>query len=217
MTSRNHALLTDPAHTMPVVPAAPPAGVAWLRAGVARFSDGAVHRRRRALVVADLDRIDPRRLRESAARDGRGPVEVLAEALGLPGELAASIAADVAVVATAYQPHTAITAEADRAVVRLVRVCGGVADEATANRIGLLVQACDATKALVAHLASGRTDPPVPRTRRVAPDGTTVEIDLTEAPFGLGPHACPAHTHAHSLASGLLEAATPQPTGPNPT
>ncbi|OPC79332.1 hypothetical protein B4N89_35370 [Embleya scabrispora] len=217
MTWRNHSLLTDPAYTMPVVPAAPPAGVAWLRASVARFSDGAVHERRRALVVADLDRIDPHHLGERAARGGRGPVEVLAEALGLPGELAAGIAADVAVVATAYQPHTAITAEADRAVVRLVRVCGGVADEATANRIGLLVQACDATKALTAHLAAGRTDPPVPHTRRVAPNGTTIKIDLTESPFGLGPHACPAQTHAHSLASAPLKAPTPQPTRTNPT
>ncbi|MFI1257614.1 hypothetical protein ACH4U6_28050 [Streptomyces netropsis] len=131
-------------------------------------------------------------------------MEVLAEALGLPEGLAD----DVAVVAKSYQPHTAITEEADRAVTRLVEACGGVADEATANRIGLLVQACDATKALVANTAAGRTDPPVPLTRRVAPDGTLVEVSLAEAPFGIGPHACPGREHALALAAGLVEART---------
>lgn len=129
-------------------------------------------------------------------------MEVLAEALGLPVE----VAADVAVVARAYQPHTVITEEADQAVDRLVELCGGVLDELTANRIGLLVQACDATKALVANELAGRPGPAVPVTRRVAPDGTLVEVDLTHAPFGAGPHACPAAAHATAIASGLVQA-----------
>ena len=198
----NHAVLTDPEFLVPSVPDAPPGGVAWLRASVARFSSGAAHRRRRALAVAELENVDPEVLRLRAAERGDGPVEVLAEALGLAGD----VADDVAVVAKSYQPHTAVTAAADRAVARLVEACGGVADEATANRIGLLVQACDAAKALVAHTVAGRTDPPVPLTRRVAPDGTLVEVSLAEAPFGVGPHACPGRDHALALAAGLVEA-----------
>lgn len=200
MTLRSPAVLADPAYTVPSVPDAPPGGVAWLRASVARFASGATHERRRALAVAELARVDPQALSERAAAGAAGPVEVLAEALGLP----ADVADDVAVVAKSYQPHTTITEAADQALCRLVQACGGVADEATANRIGLLVQACDATKALVAHLTAGHTDPPVPLTRRIAPDGTPVEVDLSQAPFGLGPHGCPGRAHAEALATGLL-------------
>jgi len=132
---------------------------------------------------------------------GSGPVEVLAEALGLP----ASVAADVALIARSYQPHTAITPEADQAVDRLVQIIGP-RDERTAGRISLLVQACDATKALVANTLAGSSEPPVPKTRRIAPDGTVVEIDLTDQPFGAGPHACPGREHALALADGLVQA-----------
>lgn len=204
MPLMSHVVLTDPEFLVPSVPDSPPGGVAWLRSSVARFSSGAAHRRRRALAVAELEPVDPEVLRLRAAERGDGPVEVLAEALGLP----ADVADDVAVVAKSYQPHTAITEEADRAVARLVEACGGVADEATANRVGLLVQACDATKALVANTVAGRTDPPVPLTRRVAPDGALVEVSLAEVPFGIGPHACPGRAHALALAAGLVEART---------
>jgi hypothetical protein len=181
--------LTDPAYTVPAVPPADH-GVAWLRASVARFSSGTEHTRRRALAVELLAKIDPADLRAKAVH-ATGPVEVLAEALGLP----ASVADDIAVIARSYQPHTAITDEADRAVERLA---AGKHDEATANRIALLVQACVATKALVAH-----RNPPVPSTRRIGPDGTEYEVDLTEVPFGAGPHACPGRQHAEAIAAGL--------------
>ncbi|WP_438296241.1 hypothetical protein [Streptomyces sp. HUAS TT7] len=204
MSLISHSVLTNPEFVVPPVPDSSPDGVAWLRSSVARFSSGTAHQRRRVLAVDELASIDPESLRLRAAERGEGPVEVLAEALGLPG----CVADDVAVVAKSYQPHTAITEEADRAVARLVEACGGVADEAAANRIGLLVQACAATKALVANTLAGRTDPPVPLTRRVAPDGTLVEVSLTEAPFGDGPHACPGREHALALAAGLVEART---------
>lgn len=200
----SHAVLADPDFVVPSVSDAPPGGVAWLRGSVARFSNGDTHRRRRALAVAELAAVDPDALRLRASRGSDGPVEVLAEALGLP----VGVAGDVAVVAKSYQPHTTITEEADRAVERLAEACGGVADEATANRIGLLVQACDATGALVANMVSGRTGPPVPWTRRVAPDGRLVEVDLADAPFGAGPHACPGRAHALALAAGLVESTT---------
>lgn len=184
-------MVTDLSRTVPSVPDAAD-GVAWLRASVVRFSEGAAHARRRALVEAELAGIDPEALRESASR-GRGTaVDVLAEALGLPVD-----AADVEVVARCYQPHEVITDEADEALARLVAACGGY-DEVTANRIGLLVQACAATAALVAGV-----HPPVPTTRRVTPDGAVVEVDLTDHPFGLGAHACPGERHALAIAEGL--------------
>ncbi|HEX5118705.1 MAG TPA: hypothetical protein VFW65_26275 [Pseudonocardiaceae bacterium] len=194
---RNHDVLTDPGYLVPPVPDATD-GVAWLRASVARFASGATHARRRALAVDALAAIDPETLHQ-AARGAAGPVEVLAEALDLP----ADVAGDVALVAASYQPHKPVTAEANQAVRRLVAVCGGTWDEVTANRIGLLVQACDATKALAANLAAGRTEAPVPATRRQAPDGTVVEVSLADAPFGAGPHACPGRDHAQAIAAGL--------------
>ncbi|WP_189227310.1 isocitrate lyase/PEP mutase family protein [Saccharothrix coeruleofusca] len=172
------------------VPAVPDAasGVAWLRAHVARFSEGEAHERRRALVLRELSTIDPAAL----AKPG-DHVAALAEAMGLPR----SVTSDVALVAACYQPHVPATPAADAAVARLVATCGGAWDETTANRIGLLVQARDATAALI----RGDT-PPVPRTRRVAPDGSLVEVDLAARPFGAGRHACPGRAHALALAEG---------------
>jgi hypothetical protein len=182
-------LLLDPTYTVPPVPPAS-RGVAWLRANVVRFSEGADHARRRTIVESELARIDLEALR----RPGNA-VAKLARELGLPR----GMVCDVSVVARAYQPHTPITPQADDAVARLVAACGGVWDEATANRIGLLVQACDATNA---HIAG--KNPAVPVTRRVAPDGTTTEISLADAPFGLGRHACPGRAHAQALADGTF-------------
>jgi hypothetical protein len=204
MSSTSSTVLTDPNYVVPSAPDPGAGGVAWLRASVVRFSSGETHRRRRAMVVAELAAVDPEALRAMAAGGAAGPVEVLAVALGLP----ADVADDVAVVAESYHPHTAVTDEADLAVDRLVVACGGVADEATANRIALLVQACAATKALVENGIADRTDPPVPVTRRVAPDGTVVLVDLTDAPFGLGPHACPGRAHAEAIADGLVARST---------
>ena len=69
--------------------------------------------------------------------------------------------------------------------------CGGTWDEATGNRIGVLVQACDATANLIAG-----TSPPVPATRRIAPDGAEILVDLTDHPFGAGRHERPGRRHA---------------------
>ncbi|WP_447009428.1 isocitrate lyase/PEP mutase family protein [Saccharothrix hoggarensis] len=180
-------VLRNEAYVVPPVPAAG-SGVAWLRATVARFSEGADHVRRRALAEHVLPTVDVAALRRPGT-----PVAVLAEALGLPR----SVAPDVRLVAGCYQPHVTVTPEADAAVARLVEACGGTWDEETANRIGLLVQACDATVALVADV-----EPPVPVTRRVAPDGRVVEVDLGDAWFGAGRHECPGRAHALALVEG---------------
>jgi hypothetical protein len=197
------AVLTDDGCPVPPVPPAGGTGVAWLRACVVRFSSGAEHRRRRALVEARLARVEPAALR------GPEPAVALAEALGLHGIRAATVAS----VAAVYQPVYEPTPEADAAVAELVAACGGVADEDAAATICLLVQAHQATLDLIAGALRGgitvaetlRTDPPVRRTRRLR-GGRVVEVDLTTRPFGAGPHACPGRAHAIALAENVVAA-----------
>ncbi|MFC9330001.1 cytochrome P450 [Kitasatospora sp. NPDC057015] len=225
--------LADP-HLVPLpARSGPPGSTAWLRATVARFSAGDVHARRRALVEAELARLDPATLRTAAAA-ATGPdarlrvVGVLAAALGVAEPEA--VARAVVVVAGAYfgsaapgagpgagpahassddAADEADEAEADDAADAAVAwllprllpdppAPGGAPDpdeaalEAAANRIGLLVQACDATATLVEHTRRAvadrpgshspeallvetlRHDPPVRALRRVAVRGTRV-------------------------------------------
>lgn len=191
------------------VPTAPdaPDGVAWLRSHVARFSNGETHRRRRALAVDELSRIDVR----DFARTGH-PVAVLAAAMGVRVD-----PADVELVASAYHPHLPIPPGADAAVARLAAACGGGRNERVAARVGLLVQACPATLALLAAVRSTgravadvlREDPPVRTTRR----GEQL-VPLDGRPFGAGAHACPGQEHALTLVRAL--AGSGPPTGGPP-
>lgn len=208
---------------VPPVPSdVPLASIAWLRATVARFSNGPDHVRRRSLAVDALSAVDPKSLqnkafsRTSRLMEGRGevdvmaeiarpvPVGVLAEALGLP-----DVSADVVPVAAAYHPHVTPDAAAESALGRLLDVCGG-ATEAAAARIGLLVQACDATAGLIgnelfASLSGKPVGPPVLATRRRI-DGADVSVSLAGSPFGAGPRECPGAAHATALATGVLQA-----------
>jgi hypothetical protein len=202
-----------------------PGGVRWLRANVARFSRPEDHPRRRAFVLADLATMGSLRDKAFAfARELRHetadrivwtvPVAVLAAELGLP-----DVSRDIATVSACYHPHTEAGADADKAMARLIEVCGGDADERTAARIGLLVQACDATaklitKALAAHRPGEdaaslldrvlREDPPVRITRRWV-GGEVVEVDLSDRPFGAGPKQCPGQAQALAVATGILD------------
>jgi hypothetical protein len=209
MALLNSDVLTNPAYEVPQPPGRVDKRVdmAWFRNSVARFSRGTDHQRRRALAEEVLAGIDPQKLRQRAA-DGHpgGVAGVLAEALGLSPEVAAAVDGDVAVVAACYHPHTRVTPEADAAIARLVEAFGGDADEVTANRVALLIQARDATNALVTVMAEGRSDAPVPLTRRIAPDGSLVEVSLSDAHFGAGEHACPGRAHAIALAEGMIDA-----------
>ena len=231
------AALADAGCLVPPVPTdAPPHTLAWLRAHVARFANGAEHDRRRAIVVAELARIDPEDLRR-AARDrtlGRpaaapsAPVAALAAALGVGEAALDAVVADVAVVAAAYHPGTERdVASADAGVERLVQAVGPPdSGEAAANRVGLLVQACAATAALIEGAAALapelpgasvdavvaetlRRNPPARTTRRLAAGGgEMLVLDLAAAglPFGHGPRRCPGEDHARALAAGVLEA-----------
>jgi hypothetical protein len=196
-------VLEDPAYLVPEAPAAA-SGIGWLRSAVSRFSNGATHVRRRAIVEELLAAIDPEELR--AAYEGH-PVARLSQKLGVADADLEAVTGDVRVAAAAYQ--TGDTA-ADDAVERLVAVFGGVHDERTAAHLALLVQACDATAALIERardraVASVLQDePPVPATRRVGPDGEVVLVALRGAPFGAGPRACPGRAHALALVEGAL-------------
>ncbi|GAA2621465.1 hypothetical protein [Paractinoplanes durhamensis] len=205
------AVLTDPTFVVPPVPPGS-AGVAWLRASVGRFSTGVDHERRRALSVEILNRIPAASLRRV---DAEHPVATLARAMGI----AAPVVALVREIAQAYRPGTGDDSRADAAVEQLITVLAGAHDEPTAARIGVLVQACDATATLIERLRTRppaevlAEDPPVPATRRQAttttalPGGVSVSageevlVALNgDLAFGAGPRRCPGRAHALALA-----------------
>ncbi|VVJ15275.1 putative cytochrome P450 [Amycolatopsis camponoti] len=191
-----------------------------MRASVGRFSNGPDHARRRSLAVSALASVEPEVLRRKAFEAAGGDarlivVEVLAGELGLP-----VVASDVVAVAAAYHPHVTPSAEAEAALGRLVTACGGTTDEPVAARIGLLVQACEATAKLIGTavplVRAGkppeeavaevlRADPPVAHTRRRV-GGEDVLVPLAGTPFGTGPRECPGPAHAIALAIGVLTA-----------
>ncbi|MBB5938769.1 isocitrate lyase/phosphoenolpyruvate mutase family protein [Streptomyces zagrosensis] len=234
--------LADPA----LVPELPTAGdgpvgasIGWLRATVCRFSSGESHRRRRAVVEAELARLEPAALWQAAAVGRAGElrtrvVRSLAQALGMPAP--GAVAEAVIVVAGAYLGGA--DAGADAAVAQLVRQLApepadDAALEVVANRIGLLVQACEATAALVEAAADCgdrplarvlREHPPARTMRRIAvratelagrgiAEGDVVLLDLATAQlthpvplaFGAPPRVCPGRAHALALAGGLLQ------------
>jgi hypothetical protein len=204
------AIIADPRFVPPPPePAGPVGTMAWLRASVARFSSGVTHARRRALVEAELARLDPERLRheatQSTVESKYVPVAVLAQALGIK-DIAAAVDA-VREVAAAYQG--VYETAPDEAVALLVGMLEPADPELVANRIGLLVQACDATAALI----SSPDEPPVRFTQRQAlvevrigdvtiPQGTIVRLDISASPFGGDARPCPGRKHALALAEG---------------
>jgi len=236
-------ILADPAYVVPPVPPASEVGtLAWLRAHVTRFSEGEAHDRRRALAEREIAGLDPAKLRQAAAaladaelarRTSSEPVDVMLLARRIPAaalaaglgvahdDIAGAVEAMLAAVSGYLNPDLA-GPEADSSVALLVRAFGPGEPEHLANRIGLLMQACDATaaligNALIAASAADDTveeiidrtlvdDPPTLRTRRVSPDGEVVTIDISGCPFGAGRRPCPGAEQATALAAGVLDA-----------
>ena len=204
-------------------PPGPFGTMAWLRATVSRFSNGDGARAPpRAGRGAARRRSTRRELRARRARERRVPqpglckstlayvpVAVLADALG--GERRRR-RADVRTVAAAYHPGTDAPG-ADEALARCSRRCPPAEPEVAAQRVALLVQACEATAALVRGGLERpledvlRDTPPVPATKRLAPDGEIVVVPLDGRPFGAGPRRCPGEAHARALAAGVIEGA----------
>ncbi len=184
------AVLGDERFGVPeaVAPTGEVGTIAWLRASVSRFANGPEHRRRRALALAELARVDPDRLRAAAYEQAialspapagvarRAPTAALAGLLGLPAD-AATVDA-VLDCAAGYFPGASQGDEtrADRGTRALLALLAGVPVDVAVARITLLVQACAATATLIeaatAHRrpipALLREHPPVPAIRRVA-------------------------------------------------
>jgi cytochrome P450 len=171
-TAEVHAVLADERFVVRPAEAGAPAGtVAWLRASVSRFANGAEHDRRRTLVVAELEHLDAAELR-TAARAAAGaacaaapdeavatlarrvPAIVLAERFGAADP--AQVAAAVGAVAAAYFPGAAEPVEraADAAVKSLPDLLAGPDLDRVVARITVLVQGYDATANLVAAALS---------------------------------------------------------------
>jgi cytochrome P450 len=190
------AVLGDERFGVAEVPPSTEVGtIAWLRASVSRFANGPEHRRRRALALAELARVDPDRLRVAAYEQAgallraahidvahRAPTAALADLLGLPDPAAATDA--VIDCAAGYFPGADAEdeARADRGTKALLELLDGVRLDVAIARITLLVQGCAATATLIesaiAHRrpipALLREHPPVLAIRRVA--RTDVEL-----------------------------------------
>jgi cytochrome P450 len=248
------AILGDPGYRVPDPGSgAPPGTMLWLRQAVARFSEGADHARRRSLAEHLLRPVHPGLLRARARKAtiavidaaGTAPFDVMAlvarriPGLVLAGALGAAdpeqVIGHLCPVAAAYLTGPADPADpaaADGGVARLTELLPGGPGEEVAARIGLLIQAYDATAGLIGNAvvagmrAPGpvtaaalvqqtlRHDPPVRVTRRVGPAGETIALDLAAAgndpaghlQFGSGPRACPGAAHACALAEGAVAA-----------
>jgi cytochrome P450 len=205
----------------------PEGSMAWLRATVARFAHGDVHARRRAFVEAELARIDVDGLRRLAAgTDGDDRTRILrslARAMDLPELDGAAVNALLIVAANYFGGEDPAADDAVRLLLPLMQTAD---PEQAANRIGILIQACDATAALIAAArdTSGdvhkalHTAPPVQVMRRTAiaathvgdtaiPQGELVllEVGPLGLAFGHGPRVCPGRALALALAEGALE------------
>jgi cytochrome P450 len=178
------AVLSDPRFLVPEAGPPGPAGtVSWLRASVSRFTNGAEHQRRRALLVAELGRLDAGALRGAAheraadriADSGgpgtvidvmdllsrRVPLATLADGLGIADPEQAAEA--VMSVAVGYFPGASPDQlqRADAATAWLVSEIGAVAPpDVTIARITLLVQGCEATASLIGTALHALQDAP---------------------------------------------------------
>lgn len=238
LTSRAdiEAALADPLLVPLPAESGPEGSMAWLRATVARFAHGDVHARRRAYVEAELARIDVdglRRLAAGAVGDDRARVlRALAEAMGLPELDDATVGALRTVAANYFGGDDPA---ADDAVRQLLPLMQTYDVEQAANRIGILIQACDATAGLIAATRDGsgdvhatlRTAPPVQVMKRIAisptrigdveiPDGELVllEVGPLGLSFGVGPRVCPGQALALALAEGALESPSEKSAAP---
>ena len=162
--------------------------MAWLRASVSRFANGETHARRRRITEELLAGIEPR----ISGSGPYAPVVSLAAGLGATVDVE-----DVRTVAAAYHPGTDAPG-ADEALRRVLAALPEDDEETTAQRVAILVQACEATAALI----RGETLP-VRTTKRVDADGRTVLVSLEGRPFGEGSRRCPGERHARAFAEAL--------------
>lgn len=213
-------------------------------AELVRWHDGDEHRWRRARVERFIASLDPTRLEHRAFTLGLRapdparaafdvPLAVLATALGVaPGDCERAVELARAAARGMGPGATGDPAEAIGAVPDLLGMLPDDGDLDAANRVGLLLQTCDAVAALVtaARCRAGRgatessaaalvaaalaEEPPVRSARRFRPDGEPVAVDLAGHPFGAGPHRCPGEAVAVALAVGTVDGLRHRPTQP---
>jgi len=169
--------------------------MAWLRATVSRFANFETHTRRRRIVERLLADMEPRVKPVDGVEREYLPVAALGAAQG--ARRLKELVADVRVVAAAYHPGT----DAPGADAALQRVIGQLPEgngETVAQRVAILVQACEATAGLI------RGDElPVKATKRVSPEGEVVLVSLEGRPFGEGSRRCPGEQLARDFAEAL--------------
>jgi hypothetical protein len=233
------AALHDPALVPPDSDDPSDGSTLRLRRAMARFSLPGDHPPRRLAVVAAIDGVDVTGAEAAAAQHttvrlvgptidaaqtiARSvPTETLAVCLGVTDDLA-DIVADVEAMVRVIGRGEPATADTDAAVDRLTgRFAADLADPVPI--LSMLYQNFDASAALfattlLATVTPGRPVPAVPRTRRVAAVGTTVddrtidagtavtvEIGTAGLPFGAGPHECPGQQLATHIVRGMVAA-----------
>ncbi len=194
-------------------PPAGPGAAYWLRSRVARFSSGSAHTHRRALAVAEIARVDPRhaaRLAASRIAAGDSVRQAIIKAFSLVPDEAVDLIIDVA---PSYFDPTRPESSLEPLLNLLGSAPGDPAADILAARIGVLVQACEATAALIEN----DLIPPARTTKRVAPDGTLITLDLTDLPFGAPPRECPGKDLALTLAQAIVAARRALPATPPPS
>jgi len=177
---------------METIFAYPPVPQTGQRALMVRFSSGQDHSRRLAYTLKEMARIKVDVAQSMAAEATRKAV-----ATGI-----------VEVVPLAREVITGVLEEL------LGLPDGPDGDpEVAANRLGIVLQARDATAGLIANALLHNTSveetlrdhPPVVNTRRIVA-GEEVVIDLHGRPFGGQPRPCPGEELALALSAEILEA-----------
>ena len=165
-----------------------------------RHAEGELHRQLRPAVERRLAQIDVGAVASDAA--GETPIAVVARHLGVTAQNISTV------VGLTQRATRAVGPRADpapdqtdvAAVEQLLALLPGDPCLDAANILGLLVQTCVATPAIVDWARSGEA--PAATTRRFDANGDEIVVDLTGRPFGDGRHRCPGEAIARALISG---------------
>jgi cytochrome P450 len=174
---------------METIFAYPPVPQTGQRALMARFSSGEKHKRRRAYAEKLLSGIKTDVAQAMAAAAARKAAVGTVDAVALARDVITAVLEEL--LGLPDGPDTD--------------------PEIAANRVGIVLQARDATAGLIANALLHNTSldetlrdhPPVVNTRRIVA-GDEVVVDLRGRPFGGQPRPCPGQELALALAEAIL-------------